>query len=215
MSYVCWATLYEGTTDAAYFDILIPRMMEEIILAGGTRHATIPPAPAIRFHRSTTERVAREACAARDAFHLLFIHADTGGRAMRAGLGERSDAYCAAMQALCEWPPARCITILPEHETEAWILADPEAVLAALGFNGSPAAIGLPANARDAERLVDPKAALEAAANAARGRRRRAHAAQLGPAIAARQSLVHLRQAKSFAAFEGRLCAALADIGCL
>jgi hypothetical protein len=82
MTYVSWATFYEGPTDQAYFELLIPRVMEDIIMLHGIRHSTIPPAPAVRLRRGQVDEVAREACAARAAFYLVFIHADTGGRAL-------------------------------------------------------------------------------------------------------------------------------------
>lgn len=215
MSYVSWAAFYEGITDQAYFDLLIPRLMEDIILRCGTRHTTIPPAPAVRLQRGTPETVAREACAARDAFHLVFIHADTGGRAIEADLDERSSRFCKVMHELCNLSSVRCITISPRHETEAWILADPEAVTAALGYRGSPASIGLPGNANQAERLRDPKGILASAVGRVRGRRRSFSAVQIFPAIAQRQDLANLREARSFAIFEANLMAALADLGCI
>jgi hypothetical protein len=213
MTYLSWAVLYEGDTDAAYFDLLIPRLMDEIILARGTRHSTIPAAPALRIRRATVSEAAKEACQARDAFYLVFVHGDTGGRNLEAGLSPRADAYCAAMHALCDWPPVRCIMISPRHETEAWILGDPQAVTSALGYNGPPDAIGLPANAAQAERLADPKAILSRAVNQVRGRRRRFNERQMFPAIAQRQSFAMLRQARSFVAFEARLLSALANLG--
>lgn len=215
MTYVSWACLYEGATDQAYFELLIPRVMEDIILQRGTRNTTIPPAPAIRLHRGTVDEVAKEACEARDAFLLVFIHADTGGRALEASIEDRSSSYCDAMRNRCEWPSIRCITITPRHETEAWILADPQAVTAALGYYGPPASLGLPANAREAERLTDPKAVLVAAVNQIRGRRRPFDPKQIYPAIAQRQSLSTLRRARSFSVFEASLVAALGSIGCV
>jgi hypothetical protein len=103
----------------------------------------------------------------------------------------------------------------PGHETEAWILADPQAVIAALGYVGLPESIGLPANANEAERLSDPKIVLATAVNKVRGRRRPFDAKQIFPAIAQRQSLDMLRQATSFAEFETGLLAALIDLGCV
>jgi len=79
-----WAALDEGAADQAYLELLIPRVMEDIILMHGIRHSTIPHAPAVRLQRDHVDKVAREACAARDAFYLVFIHADTGGRALEA-----------------------------------------------------------------------------------------------------------------------------------
>jgi hypothetical protein len=78
--------------------------------------------------------VAREACKAADAFFFIFIHADTGGRDLAAGISARSRSYCEAMRELCGWPATRCIVISPRHETEAWILADAEAITATLGY---------------------------------------------------------------------------------
>ena len=215
MTYLSWAALFEGASDETYFELLIPRVMEDIIVTRGTRHSTIPPTPAIRLKRDTVEVVAREACNAKDAFHLLFIHSDTGGRNVETALEERSGRYCEAMHAICDWPPVRCITIAPRHETEAWILADPDAVTAAPGYVGSPGSIGLPGNAIEAERLVDRKSALATAVNQVRGRRRPFSAKQMFPAIAQRQSLVKPRVATSFAAFEVDLVAARASLGCI
>ena len=107
MTHVSWAALYEGATDQAYFELLIPRVMEEIIMLHGTRHSTIPPAPAVILKRAAVDKVAQEACDTKDAFHLVFIHADTGGHAREANLEERSFQYCEAMHELCKWPPVR------------------------------------------------------------------------------------------------------------
>jgi len=214
MIYLSWAVLFEGTSDEAYFEILIPRVMEDIVRLHGVRPAEIPPSPAVILRRGSVESVAKEACAAREAFHLVFIHADTGGRHLETGLNARSAAYCAAMQTRCDWPPSRYITITPRHETEAWSLADPPAVTDALGYRGSAASIGLPANAPRAAELVDPKTVLSQAVTRVRGPRRSFDVKQILPAIAQRQSLAALRQAPSFAGFETAVRAALADLGC-
>lgn len=213
MTYLSWAALYEGAIDEAYFEVLIPRVMEDLTLLHGTRNSIVPPAPAITLHRGPVAEVAHEACEAREAFHLVFIHADTGGRALEADLEERSTRYCEAMHAVCNWPLVRCITISPRHETEACMLADPQAVTEALGYLGSPESIGLPPDANRAERLGDPKAVLTAAMANVRGRRRQADIRQIAPAIAQRQSLAKLRRATSFVAFETSVRAALTDLG--
>ena len=215
MTYVSWAVLYEGATDRAYFDVLIPRVMQELVQRFGIRLSTIPSTPAVLLSRDTVEKVAKEACKAIDAFHLCFIHADTGGRNLESKLECRSSAYCEAMRAECNWPPARCIVIAPRKETEAWILADGVAVTSALGYTGLPASIGLPLTAADAEQLADPKATLRGAIQIVRGRRGTINVDDLFPAIALRQSLDELRSTSSFTAFEKELYLALADIGCV
>lgn len=215
MTYVSWAALYEGQSDAAYFGVLVPRVMDELILARGTRNSTVPTVPSILLARGDVMTVAQEACEAHEAFHLVFIHSDAGGRALEEGLAERSTAYCEAMHAVCAWPSTRCITITPRHETEAWVLCDPDAVTDALGFRGNAADIGLPRNAAEAERLRDPKETLNTVIRNVRGRRRGENPTILYPAIAQRQDLGKLRASVSFAAFETKLIAALTDLRCI
>ena len=119
------------------------------------------------------------------------------------------------MQALCSFSPKRCITISPRHETEAWVLADPNAVIAALGYVGSPASIGLPSSASQAEQLKDPKETLAHAVKQVRGRRRPFTTNQIFSAVAQRQNMKFLRQSRSFASFESELTDALSDLGCI
>ena len=119
------------------------------------------------------------------------------------------------MHSACRWPHERCISISPCHETEAWVLADGDAVLDALGYRGSPESGGLPVNAKSAERLTNPKAVIEAAVSHVRGRRRVGDIKPIFAAIALRQSFQRLRGASSFLDFEDDLRSALVDIGCI
>ncbi|MEA3048628.1 MAG: hypothetical protein QOG84_464 [Sphingomonadales bacterium] len=217
MTYPSWAAMHEGPTDEAYFDVIIPRLMEELVAERGTRNVTIPLTPAVRLGKSgrAIAEVAEEACREQDAFFILFIHADTGGRALEADIDRRSTAYCDAVNELCGFPQARCVVIAPRHETEAWMLADRDAVGSALGYRGNLGALGLPANAAGAERLVDPKQILEGAILQVRGRRSAVHVQQIIPAIAQRQDFSILRQSRSFRAFAAALAGALIDLGCI
>ena len=215
MIYLSWAVLYEGTTDAAYFDVLIPRVMQNLVETEGQRHSNIPAAPAVHLGSAgrAIDVVAKEACASQDAFHIVFIHADTGGRGLQAGIANRSVAYCEAMHACCDWPCRRCVVIAPRHETEAWVLADPAAVTGALGYSGRFQQIGLPSGASEAERLPDPKATLLDAVINVRGRRKQIYIEQILPSVAQRQSIDKLRRSRSFLDFENSLRTALQDLG--
>lgn len=217
MRYVSWATFYEGMSDALYLDVLLPRVIRDLIAREGTDLVEVADVAAVKLGESdrSVDKVAEEACAFREAYHVVFIHADTGGRALERGLPERADAYCAAFAARCDWPEDRCITITPRHETEAWLLADGRAVTSALGYSGDPSEVGLPANARAAERLQDPKQTLDAAMELVRGRRRRQRLDTIFPAIAQRQELVLLRRSASFAQFEERLRRCLQSLRCV
>ena len=217
MTYVPWATFHEGPSDGFYLEVLIPRVLEDILAADGTHNSDVPSVPAVKIGLETraVDEVAAEICAAKDAISIVFIHADTGGRALEAGLAARSQAFCDRCGEMCDWPLERCVTITPRHETEAWILADPEAITGAMGYRGNARDVGLPAGAVQAERLVDPKATLSQALEEIAGRRRSAGVEQVFAAIAQRQSIDALRRSRSFQAFEKRLRDALASLGCI
>ena len=217
MTYLSWAALHEGGSDALYFGVLVPRLMEAIIASDGIGHSDIPSFPAVILGKSgrDVDLVAAEICENRDAFHMVFVHADVGGAGLAQGLEARSTAYCSRAHEICGWPVARCVTVMPRHETEAWVLADPNAVLSALGYRGAASDVGLPATAAEAETLPDPKATLRAAVRAVAGRRRSDSAAQLFGPIAQRQSLEALRASQSFRVFEASLRRCLANLGCI
>lgn len=213
--YLSWAAHYEGDSDSEYFDVLIPRVIRRLA-KGGKQLVDVPDRPALRIGRSdrTVQAVAAEACAARSAFHLLFIHADAGGRGLEAALANRSGAYCQAMHERCKYSLARCIRMTPRLEMEAWALSDPTAVLSALGYRGNPADLQLPADAQAAEAEVDPKSVLRSAVRRARGSRRRRSAPPLA-AIAQNQSIDALDRSISFKAFLQNLQEGLQDLGVL
>jgi hypothetical protein len=217
MIYLAWAGFYEGASDRSYYDVLLPRIMEEITLAEAIQQVTIATTPVVQLGRNSREvdAVAREICDNKDQIHLCFIHTDVGGRGLAKRLTERSSAYCHAVQKLCAWDPVRCVILAPRHETEAWVLADPNSVIAALDYKGTPDSIDLPANGAAAEALTNPKAALEAATSKVLGRRRRHSGSQLFTAIAQNQTLNALRQCGSFQTFENNLRLALISLGCI
>lgn len=217
MRYISWAAFYEGPSDASYLDVLLPRVIRDLVANEGVVLVDVPEAAAVKLGAKgrAVDDVAAEACEFADAFDIVFIHADTGGRGQERTLENRSEAYCEAMARMCSWPIDRCITITPRHETEAWLLADNSAVTSALGYRGNPNAIGLPSSAAAAERLRDPKEVLRSAIEQVAGRRRSQNVANIFPAIAQRQDFTRLRQSGSFVTFEARLKDCLRSLQCL
>jgi hypothetical protein len=216
MTYLAWGMLVEGNSDQGYYEVLIPRIVEDVLSRQGLRPVIVAPVAAIRLgvRDRAIDKVAREMCDTQEAYHIFFIHADTGGRAQEEGIANRSTAYCDAAYNLCGFRRDRCIEIKPRHETEAWALCDANAVLETIGYNGNAADLGLPNNANAAEALPDPKAILTEAIVSARGGRRRGGRVEIPlAAIAQRQSLTALRTSKSFVAFEKALLSALATLG--
>ncbi len=158
--------------------------------------------------------VAAEACGHRESFHIVFVHADTGGRGQREKVVYRSRAYCEKMHELFELRSERCVLLRPASMTESWALADPQAVLDTLGYRGTPSELGLPADVEQAEDHPNPKTCLDTAVRTARGTRR-SRGDTLLPAIAQRQSIDALGRSKSFQEFEVGLQGALLDLGVL
>ena len=214
--YLAYALFCEGPSDFAYFEVLIPRLIDAIVSDLGILPVDRPDTPTLRLGQPdrTVESVAMEACRAKDAIHLAFIHADTGGRNQEGAVDARSTAYCRKMHEICDFPQPRCVLLRPRHETEAWVLADPNAVLEALGYRGPAADLGLPDNPGEAERYQDPKSCLDSALRRVTNNPRR-RARTLLPAIAQRQSIAELRRSASFSDFESRLETALQDLGIL
>lgn len=215
--YLSLALFAEGTSDHDYLEPILVRSIEDIAARESRRTIDLSQT-VIRLSAGArdVDRVSAEICKGMEnppPFHIVFIHADTGGRAVERTLAQRSAAFCEAAQHACGWPCDRCVIVAPRHETEAWVIADPDAVAATLGVT-RPERLRLPADARAAERLADPKARLEQALSlVSRGRRRRVE--DLYPSIAQRQDLAKLRVSESFAAFEQGLRTALRSYGLL
>jgi hypothetical protein len=217
MTYICWTALYEGVTDKQYFDVLIPRFIEEILRRDGIRNSTIPLQPVFYLgdEGRDIETVSARACAHVDTFNLVFIHADTGGRNLEAQVERRGAAYCQRMNALCNLRVDRCIPVVPKHEMEAWAICDRQAVANALGYSGPLSALELPSTPAAAQRHADPKAALTQAITLFHRRRRNPDHSLLLTRIAQDQSFELLRRMTSFQEFEVCVRTALRSLGCI
>jgi hypothetical protein len=215
--YLSWALYAEGNSDRDYFEAFLPRVLEELILADGKFSVDVPNSCAVHLGKSgrAIEEVAVEACAAKGAFELLFIHADTGGRALAEGIDDRAQAYIDRMSDICGIRKDRAVIIAPKHETEAWLLADRNALLATLGYRDNQNALGLPTNADQAEKLPDPKATLRSVVDVVYGNRVTAKRDVNFGSIALQQDFKNLRGSASYLKFESDLREALSTWGIL
>jgi hypothetical protein len=97
-----------------------------------------------------------EVVAAAHTADLVFVHHDH----RESGKIERLRARVSA-----DFPPqAKLVALVSRRETEAWCLADPEAIARIPGADSAKA----PAKAAEVEKLRDPKAALAEALRTAR-----------------------------------------------
>lgn len=210
--YLAWAAYYEGRTDAAYFNVLIPRFIEEILRNEGTRPCEVGIYPAVEFGLSDRafHIASRAICSRKEEFHILFVHADTGGRAQEANLADRREALIQRSCDECGFDGNMVAYLSPRKELEAWAIADDEAVLAALGLSRVPENI-LPASPRAAEQLEDPKSTFNLVLGLLSSRRKNSNSFLVR--IAQEQSFNKLRLLPSFQEFEQSLRRSLGHRG--
>lgn len=212
--YLSWSAYYEGATDAQYFNILIPRVLDEIIRAAGKRPCDVAEYPALEFgiKNRSFDDVAAQICERKNEFHIIFVHADLGGRSLAAGVRQRREQLIQKAQEICGFDPQVAVMLSPKKELEAWALADPAAVKAALGVKEISPDL-LPATPTEAEGLQDPKENLDAIIKNATGRSSDSH--NILVRIAQEQNIDELRRAVSFRDFESSLRIALNYAGFL
>lgn len=213
--YISWAAYYEGKTDADYFNVLIPRVLEEILRLEGLRPYEVGLAPAFEVGvvSRSFDHAVEEICKRLEEFHILFVHADGGGRAQQNGIASRREALVDLAVDKCNFDRNLGVMLSPVKEIEAWALCDEGAVKSAFGISRIPENIVLPASPRAAESLQDPKALLHEIERAIFPRKKSSGGVLVR--IAQEQNLKELRRARSFQEFEDSLRTALRQIGCL
>ena len=210
--FLAWGLCVEGASDQSYLSALIQSALENNLIEQGRLPVEVAPDPAVvMFLRGNHRDVANCICKAKEAFDILFIRGDSGGRAQARSLQRRTCAYCHAAFEQCQFPPVRCVAVAPTRELEAWVLADSEALAGALGYTGDITLLTDPSCERP-EDIPDPKATLRSVVQQIRGSRRfELH--DTFNAIATRQKLWRLRRLESYLRFEKRVVQALSDLG--
>lgn len=218
MRYLGLALYAEGPTDYYFLKPLLRRLCEKLCAHRGEGQIEIGDVlelddPADRRDQSREERITAAASEARDAWHILFIHADGASFPNRA----REEQVAPAMRRLEDGLGAGCraVAVIPIRETEAWILADEKALRQAFGTSRTDADLGIPAPPREVERITDPKQVLDAvcaiATNRRRGRQRKA--AAYFELIAECTSIENLEKVPAFKALYDELSEALQRLG--
>lgn len=188
----------EGPSDQRFLEPIIRRMLTELLRSSTEWvevHPFVDPAPASRRLEDVIAAV--QACAG--SINLLFVHADGKGQAERAK-AERVEPVLDA----CCGEELRGVGVVPVHETEAWALADGDALRAVFGTTLSLHDLGIPDHASEIERLADPKQVLSGAyLRAAGGRRARRRGSQVPLSLLGeRIDLATLRRLRAFQRFQ-------------
>lgn len=222
MHYLSTALYCEGSTDAHFLRPVLQRACAALC----DRDANAPvetsdvlvldDAPADRS-LPRDQRVLRAATAADGAWLILFVHADADGDAARA-MAERVKPAQVLLEDRFGAAGRSGVAVVPVRSTEAWMLADGDALRTAFGTRKSDEALGLlPLHVQGLERCADPKLALQTVFERSRGQTRgraRSVSPYLG-LLGEQVSLTRLRTLLAYASMEAELRAALGRLGFL
>lgn len=216
MHFVSLALYAEGRADYDFLGPLLLRLCEDLCLNEASQHVEFAESvlalsePDEFAGAPREERILAAARKAHGAWRVLFVHADADSDAERAH-AERAQPAIVRLQQ--EFADGIGVAVVPVRETEAWAIADGDALRQASGSSVSDQTMGLPAT-RAIEATADPKAVLDKAwriATAARLRQRRTVSAKLSY-LGETVSLDRLRSLTAFQQLEQDLRQALRSL---
>lgn len=220
MQYLGLALFAEGSTDHKFLRPLLRRVTEDICASRAFEQVEVSDvlelhSPLGMLEESRANRITEAAREAVGAWNLLFIHTDGAGDPFLARQ-ERIRPASQLIRAELGSSGGSVVGVVPVRETEAWAMADGEALRQAFGTSLDDGALSIPTHSHLVEHIQDPKTALENAWRAARGGRsgrRKTKAAAFLEGVGERIRLERLRDVPAFQAFETDLVAALNALG--
>lgn len=218
MRYLSAALYAEGSTDVRFLKPLLLRVCAAFAAESPEQVETsdvvdLDDLP-IHRHLPREQRILEAARRAQGAWIVLFIHADADSSARRA-MQERVDPARALLAA--EFGRrGQAVAVVPVRTTEAWTLADTDALRMAFGTTMTNEDLGLAdVVTRGADHVTDPKATLAIAFERSRGRRRSGTVGPYLGRIADAISLERLRHLDAYRQMEEELRLALRALGIL
>lgn len=216
MRWLGLALVAEGPTDERFLGPLLRRVVVEACLELCRSEVEVGDvAPVWRpgpGRPPLADFIVETAQRCRETAHILFVHTDGGGDPDRA----RRKRFQPAVERVSAEPGLpRMVAVIPVRETEAWLLADGDAIRAAFGTTLDDARLRLPARSVEVERVPDPKALLDqviAAAHGGRLRRTHPSASPYFDVLGERVRLDSLRQLPAYRRFESDLRSVLIDL---
>jgi hypothetical protein len=202
MRYLGLALYAEGPTDYHFLRPLLQRLCEELCASEALAPVEVSEVLALN-HPAETNEAAREqrvfaaAKEARGSWRILFVHADGANDPMRAR-DEQVEPSLVLLRDTFE-NEGIGVAVVPVRETEAWAIADGDAIRAAFGTSLDDAQLGVPPR-RVVETTTDPKAVLQTAFLATRpsGQRRKQGTSPYLNTLGEAVSLDRLRELGAF-----------------
>lgn len=217
MHYLGLALYAEGPTDYYFLCPLLQRLCEDICAQEANQPVEVSAVlqldhPVASNGASREIRISDAAKLAGGAWRILFVHADGSGDPGRM----REHLAQPALDLLRQESAGQGlgVAVIPVRETEAWALADGDALRRVFGTSLCDMEMRLPRTARALESDSDPKATLDAALSITQpsGRRRRQGISPLLNALGEQASLQRLRELHAFSSMESELKQALKQL---
>jgi hypothetical protein len=170
MRYLQCGFVGEGRTDYAFFKPLVGRVVEDLVLRGTDEEVQIADIlevrPGDRMSNAPNE-VVHELTTRSEYLDVVFYHADAAG--------DVEGAYSSRVKIVQAGVPSsmHVVGVIPKRETEAWVLADPACVAAALGLQETALQVGTSHRPDRVEAVPDPKREFRELVSSARPKRRR------------------------------------------
>ncbi|HSN99415.1 MAG TPA: DUF4276 family protein [Candidatus Nanopelagicales bacterium] len=213
MTFLSTALYAEGKTDYWLLCPLLKRLTEQVCLAEARTLVEVSEvlridAPPQHRDESRAVRIYEAARPLWGGACILFIHTDASDpeRAIAERVQPGVDLIRSRLSG------GACVAVVPVRETEAWALADGDALREAFGTTLDDARLGIPREPRDVESIEDPKRELKAAYAHLRRRSRPEDFFQI---LGERINLDRLQRVPAFARLREDLRGALRDLGIL
>lgn len=153
----------EGTTDEQFLPSILQRTCEQLIAKHNRTAVNVLDPKIIAKKKNIANRDESILQAARDAidFHILVIHADADSHTQEKALRERFQRGYELVKLSNEQVCKYLVPVVPIYMTEAWLLADNDALRQIIGTNMKAQELGLLQKARLIETDSNPKQTLK------------------------------------------------------
>lgn len=221
MHYLGLALYAEGATDYYFLRPLLLRLCADICAQEVTDWVEFSEEVIALNHPQALKDTPREqrivaaSKQALGAWRIVFVHTDGAGDPARARQ-QLAQPAIDLLQRECSEAGVG-VAVIPVRETEAWAIADGDAVREVFGTTLTDVQLGLPRTAAAVESILDPKVVLNAALDATNPspRTRRRGASPMLNALGESVSLQRLRQLSGFQVLEAELRQALRHLNIL
>ncbi|MDG4767321.1 DUF4276 family protein [Solwaraspora sp. WMMD406] len=157
MRYLSTALLSEGVSDDQFLPNLLGRALTELCEAEFIDQVEVANVQPLRDRPgpSTVDEAIAMVERNDGAFSMIFYHRDQGANPERV-----RKEWLEPLRK--RWTDRReqLVAVVPVRETEAWLLADGQALRDALGVRWTDVEMGLPGSPRQVEQIADPKKVL-------------------------------------------------------